>query len=118
MDNKVEQFQKLMEQILNNFQENQDKDATVIVEESLQEMGVSETAREKALEAGKIIDKIQEKSAELEEAKKKGSRERWLTREIARLTQKAKTDEEQQEILGAFGKTFDKRFEEELKNAE
>ncbi len=115
MNNKQELFNKLMEQMLSDYESNKGKDASEIVADSLNKLGVSEEAKEKAAKAGILIDKIQEKSIELEEAKKNGGRDRWLSQQIYKIVD-GKPEEDQKAILEAFEKTANIKFEEELQN--
>ena len=96
-------FDDVLAKMLSNYENRKDKSAKQVVAESLEELGASQKTQQEAAEACQIIDKIQEKSKSLADAKAQGvSRESWLAGEIYAMTEKVEDEETKQEIVDAF----------------
>lgn len=115
--NKQTQFNKLLEKMLENYEVRENKTAEEVVCESLKELGVSENAQLQAANAGKIIDCIQEKAKDLEETLENPfeSRERWVSQQLTRMTEKLDAEEDKKALIEAFNTVPETLFVESLK---
>lgn len=114
--NKKQDFNSLLNAMLTAYEQRGEKSVEDVVADSMKELGASSAAIEKAKEAERIIDGIQEKTASLAEAKKRGmSREDWIAAQAYKISGGNK--ETATVILSEIEKAINTRVEQEAETA-
>lgn len=114
--NKKQDFNSLLNAMLTAYEQRGDKSVEEVVADSMQELGASTAAIDKAKEAERIIDGIQEKAASLAEAKKRGmSREEWIVAQAYKIS--GGNEETAAVILSDINKAINTRVEQEAETA-
>lgn len=113
---KKQDFNSLLDAMLTAYEQRGDKSVEEVVADSMQELGASTAAIDKAKEAERIIDGIQEKAASLAEAKKIGmSREDWIVAQAYKIS--GGNEETAAVILSDINKAINTRVEQEAEYA-
>lgn len=114
--NKKQDFNSLLDAMLTAYEQRGDKSVEEVVADSMQELGASTAAIDKAKEAERIIDGIQEKAASLAEAKERGmSREDWIVAQAYKIS--GGKEETAAVILSDINKAINERVEQEAETA-
>lgn len=114
--NKKLDFNTLLDSMLTAYEQRGDKSVDDVVVVSMKELGASAAAVEKAKEAERIIDGIQEKAVSLADAKKRGmSRDQWIASQAYKIS--GGNEETAAAILSEIEKAVNTRVEQEAEVA-
>lgn len=114
--NKKQDFNSLLDAMLTAYEQRGENSVEDVVADSMKGFGASADAIEKAREAERIIDGIQEKAASLADAKKRGmSREEWIVSQAYKISKG--NEETAAAILSGIEKAVNIRIEQEAEVA-
>lgn len=112
--NMEQNFETILDSLLESYEQNPEKDLNEIINEKCDEIGISEESRQLLKETNEMIDAIEEKTSSLKKAKKEGkTRGRWVLDELERITE-GRTEEEKTTLISAISEANEKVIEETL----
>jgi len=113
--NMEQNFETILDSLLESYEQNPEKDLNEIINEKCDEIGISEESRQLLKETNEMIDAIEEKTSSLAKAKdeEKTTRGRWVLDELERITE-GRTEEEKATLISAISEANEKVIEETL----
>lgn len=110
--NMEQNFETILDSLLESYEQNPEKDLNEIINEKCDEIGISEESRQLLKETNEMIDAIEEKTTSLAKAKKEGkTRGRWVLDELERITE-GRTEEEKATLISAISEANENVIEE------